>query len=199
MSATSLSTWLKTYAKPNTRRVFLAGVKHFLESAYGREFGNGELDQAAAKYIEECRAGGRDWFKDLLAYAASLHGRPPKSARAFMAGAKNWIEYSLDVELTRKQGRLLLGRLPKGSRARTEEAELTRETLRKILVHADVKGRALFLFLASSGIRIGEALKLRLEDVNLNVDPPTVTVRGEYTKSGDSYMSFLTSEAKEAL
>jgi integrase len=190
--------WLSTYAKPNTKRVFLAGVKHFLECVYGKEIGNEELEWVAAQYIEECKAG-RDWFKDLLAYAASLHGRPPKSARAFMAGAKNWIEYSLDVELTRKQSRLLLGRLPKGSRARTEEIELSRELLRKILVHADVKGRVLFLFLASSGIRIGEALKLRLEDVNLNVDPPTVTVRGEYTKAGDTYITFISSEAREAL
>jgi len=198
MRAAYIGGWLSTYAKPNTKRVFLAGVKHFLECVYGREVGNGELEQVAAQYIEECKAG-RDWFKDLLAYAASLHGRPPKSARAFMAGAKNWIEYSLDVELTRKQGRLLLGRLPKGSRARTEETELSRELLRKILVHADVKGRALFLFLASSGIRIGEALKLRLEDVNLNVDPPTVTVRGQYTKAGDTYITFISSEAREAL
>ena len=188
--------WLSTYAKKNTKRVFLAGVKHFLSSVYGEAV---NLEAAAAQYIEECKSGRRDWFKDLLKYAADLHGRPPKSARAFMTGAKSWLEYCLDVELTRKQSRLILGRLPKGQRARTEEAELTRETLRKILAHADVKGRALFLFLASSGVRVGEALKLRLEDVNLAVDPPTVTVRGEYTKSGDTYTTFISSEAREAL
>jgi integrase len=176
--------------------VFLAGVKHFLSSVYGETV---NLEAAAAQYIEECKSGRRDWFKDLLKYAADLHGRPPKSARAFMTGAKSWLEYCLDVELSRKQSRLLLGRLPKGQRARTEEAELTRETLRKILAHADVKGRALFLFLASSGVRVGTALKLRLEDVNLAVDPPTVTVRGEYTKSGDTYTTFISSEAREAL
>jgi len=188
--------WLNTYAKKNTRRVFLAGVKHFLFSVYGEAV---NLEAAAAQYIEECKSGRRDWFKDLLKYAADLHGRPPKSARAFMTGAKSWLEYCLDVELSRKQSRLLLGRMPKGQRARTEEAELTRETLRKILAHADVKGRALFLFLASSGVRVGTALKLRLEDVNLAVDPPTVTVRGEYTKSGDTYTTFISSEAREAL
>ena len=188
--------WLATYAKKNTRRVFLAGVKHFLVSVYGEAE---NLEAAAAQYIGECKSGLRDWFKDLLKYAADLHGRPPKSARAFMTGAKSWLEYCLDVELTRKQSRLIQGRLPKGSKARTEEAELSRETLRKILAHADVKARALFLFLASSGIRIGEALRLRLEDVNLNMDPPMVTVRGEYTKSGDTYLSFISSEAREAL
>jgi len=191
-----IAEWLQTYAKPNTRRVFQAGVKHFLYNVYGEV---NSLEEAAAQYINECKNGQRDWFKDLLKYAADLHGRPPKSARAFMTGAKSWLEYCLDVELTRKQSRLLLGRLPKGSKARTEEAELSRETFRKVLAHTDAKGRALFLFLASSGVRVGEALRLRLEDINLNVDPPTVTVRGEYTKSGDTYTTFITSEAKEAL
>ncbi|MGF3573702.1 MAG: tyrosine-type recombinase/integrase [Candidatus Bathyarchaeia archaeon] len=193
-----IGTWLATYAKTNTKRVFQAGVRHFLESVYVCSIGNGELEDYAAKYIEECKAG-RDWFKDLLKFAADLHGRPPKSAGAFMTGVKSWLEYTLDVEVSRKQARLLRGRLPKGSKARTEESELTREVLRRILTHTDVKGKALFLFLASTGVRIGEALKLRLGDVDLNVDPPTVTVRGEYTKAGDKYQSFLSSEAKEAL
>ena len=193
-----IAEWLSTYAKPNTRRVFHAGVKHFLECIYDVMVDNGSLEQFAARYVAECR-GGRDWFKDLLKYAAALNTRPPKSARAFMTGAKSFLEYTLNVELTRKQGRLLLGRLPKGSKARTEEAELTRETLCRILAHADVKGRALFLLLASSGIRVGEALKLRLEDVDLTVDPATVYVRGEYTKAGDAYTSFISSEAREAL
>ena len=80
-----------------------------------------------------------------------------------------------------------------------EEAPLTREVLRRILTHADAKGRALFLMLASSGIRVGEALQLRLDDVDLTSDLPTITVRGEYTKSGDKYVTFMSREAKEAL
>jgi integrase len=196
LQALHIKGWLETYAKPSTRRVFLAGVTHFLESVYGEAK---DLEQCAAQYVAECRAGQRDWFKDLLKYAAYLNGRPPKSARAYMAGARSFLEYSLDVEITRKQARLLQGRLPKGSRARTSEMELTREVLRKIIAHADVKGRALFLFLLSSGVRIGEALQLKLEDVDLSVDPPLVTVRGEYTKAGDAYTTFISSEAREAL
>jgi len=195
MQTQYIRSWLDTYAKQNTKRVFQAGVKHFLESVYGEA---GDLERLAEKYVQECQAG-RDWFKDVIKFCSSLHGRPPKSARAFMTGAKSWLEYTLNVELTRKQQRLLLGRLPKGTKARTEEAELTRDVLRKILAHADVKGKALFLFLASSGIRVGELLKLKLNDVDMTTDPPAVYVRGEYTKSGDKYVTFLTSEAREAL
>ena len=193
-----VKSWLDTYANKNTRKVFSVAVKHFLSSVYGKPVDNGSMEQLAAQYIAECKAG-RDWFKDLLKFAADLHDRPPKSASAFMSGVRSWLEFTLDVELSRKQMRLLRGRLPKGSKARTEEAELTREVLRRILTHTDVKGRALFLFLAASGVRVGEALQLKLDDLNLDADPPEVYVRGEYTKSGDRYQTFLTSEAKEAL
>lgn len=157
-----------------------------------------DLEALAGKYIESCKRG-RDWFKDLLAYAVSLHGKPPYSARTYVSAARSWLEYTLNKELTRKQARLLLGRLPRGTRARTQEDEMTRETLRAVLAHADAKGRALFLLLASSGLRVGSALQLKLEDVDLTADPPVITVRGEYTKSGDMYVTFISSEAREAL
>jgi hypothetical protein len=86
--------------------VFLAGVTHFLESVYGEAK---DLERCAAQYVAECRAGQRDWFKDLLKYAAYLNGRPPKSARAYMTGARGFLEYSLDVEITRRQARRIGG------------------------------------------------------------------------------------------
>ncbi|MEM2178261.1 MAG: site-specific integrase [Candidatus Methanomethylicaceae archaeon] len=79
------------------------------------------------------------------------------------------------------------------------KGDLTKEVLKKILEHLELKGRTLVLFLASSGIRIGEALKLKLNDIDLDQDPPIVYVRGEYTKSGDSYYTFISKEAKESL
>jgi hypothetical protein len=32
---------------------------------------------------------------------------------------------------------------------------------------------------------------MHLQGVNLNADAPTETVRGEYTKAGDGYVTFL--------
>ncbi|MEM3551728.1 MAG: hypothetical protein QXV01_11640 [Candidatus Bathyarchaeia archaeon] len=40
----------------------------------------------------------------------------------------------------------------------------------------DAKGRSLFLVLASSGMRIGEALKLKVEDFDLNPEPAKKTL-----------------------
>jgi len=63
----------------------------------------------------------------------------------------------------------------------------------------DVKGKSLFLVLASSGMRIGEALRLKVEDVDLNSDPPRINIRGKYTKTGNSRIAFISFEAKESL
>ncbi len=188
--------WLETYRNNNTRHICMASVKQFLKTVYGSLID--DLESVAEKYVEECRSG-RDWFRDLLSFAASLYDRPPASAMVYMSTVKNWIEYVLDVELTKRQTKLLRSRLPKGSRARTNEAELTSELLGRILTHCDVKGRALFLFLATSGIRIGEALQLRITDLDLTHEPVKVTIRGEYTKSGDGYNTFISEEAKKAL
>jgi len=53
--------------------------------------------------------------------------------------------------------------------------------------------------LASSGMRIGEALQLELDDLNLNSYPAKIYIRGEYTKSGNPRIAFIFSEAKEAV
>jgi integrase len=71
--------------------------------------------------------------------------------------------------------------------------------LRKILLNMDLKGKALFLTLASSGMRIGEALQLELDDIDLTKNPPYIYIRGLNSKTGEKRISFISSEAKEAL
>jgi len=68
-----------------------------------------------------------------------------------------------------------------------------------IIQHMDLKGKALFLTLASSGMRIGESLSLTLNDIDLEHDPVSIQIRGENTKTGEQRFTFISSEAKEAL
>lgn len=60
----------------------------------------------------------------------------------------------------------------------------TKEMLKQILVHSNIKGRAMVLFLVSSGARIGETLQLKKQDLDLDADPPRAHIRAEYTKGG---------------
>nr|NIM44154.1 tyrosine-type recombinase/integrase [Nitrososphaeria archaeon]NIN53610.1 tyrosine-type recombinase/integrase [Nitrososphaeria archaeon]NIQ34131.1 tyrosine-type recombinase/integrase [Nitrososphaeria archaeon] len=72
----------------------------------------------------------------------------------------------------------------------------------------DVKGKALFLILLSSGMRIGECLKLKLDDVDLDreysvenevITVPTIEIQGEYTKTGNPRVTFISNETKEII
>jgi len=71
--------------------------------------------------------------------------------------------------------------------------------LRRILLHTSIQGKALFLTLSSSGMRIGEALKLKLEDFDFEKQPCQVNIRGEYTKTGNPRITFISSEAVMAI
>lgn len=199
----AIENYLDTYVKRRTRDLIRSSIKSFLISVYGGGFdrSGGEWESLADRYVGECRAQKRRYFDDLLSFITFLaeEKRPPASIYAYVNSVKNWITYTLDVDLTSRERKILRSRLPKGKRARTVEDDLTREKLQKILTHCDAKGRALFLFLVSSGIRIGEALQLRMGDIDLDHDPPKVTVRGEYTKAGDAYITFISKEARTAL
>jgi len=186
--------WLESLRSKSTRGVYLSGLRHFV-----RVVGEGDdLNVFIEQYIAKVKAGHNP-FEDLLTYAAALADKPPKTASPYMGGVISFLEYTVDFELSRKQRKLLRNRMPKGKRARTIEDDLTRDRLRKILTHCDTKGKTLFLFLVSSGIRVGESLQLEFDDIDLKSEPAKVNVRGEYTKTGDPYYSLISKEAKESL
>lgn len=81
----------------------------------------------------------------------------------------------------------------------TEDRPPTHKELRSIIQHLPIHGKALYLILASSGIRIGESLHLKPDDVDLTYSPVKVTIRAEYTKTKTKRITFMSNEAKEAL
>jgi len=66
-------------------------------------------------------------------------------------------------------------------------------------MHLPIRGQALTLLLESSGMRIGEALQLQPEDLDLETSPVQINLRGSYTKTGDPRITFMSDEAKETL
>lgn len=181
----------------STKLVYRSGVRAFARVVNG----DPDLDKSLEAYVTQVKKEERNPFGDLLTFAISLTEKdtPPKTANVYLTAVQSFFEHALDFELTKKQRKQLRNRMPRGKRARTVEEDLTRDRLRQILTHCDTKGKALFLFLESSGIRVGEALQLDFNDLNLESMPVKVNVRGEYTKSGDKYYSFISKEAKEAL
>lgn len=189
--------WLEELRSKSTKNVYRCGIRAFAKVVNG----DTDFDRSLEAYTTQVKEEERNPFEDLLKFAISLTEKntPPKTANVYKSAVVSFLEYAIDFELTRKQEKQLRNKMPRGKRARTIEEDLTLPRLRKILSHCDTKGKALFLFLESSGIRIGEALQLEFSDLDLESTPAKVSVRGEYTKNGDQYYSFISKEAEEAL
>ena len=133
----------------------------------------------------------------MAGFVGSLQARPPLSARQVFTFTKEFFNH-YEIELPTKDIKFIRNKLPKGS-TRTIEKDMDIDTIRTIIQHLDVKGKALVLLLASSGMRINEALAVTLDDVALGAKPACVTIRGETSKTGDNRITFISSEAAQAV
>jgi integrase len=111
--------------------------------------------------------------------------RPPLTWNTYAQSVRLFLrDHNHDIPSREWKRLRKRGFLPKRSRAITRDVAPSRDQLRTILNHLDVRGRALVLFLASSGARINEALQLKISNLKLKEDPPSAFLEGESTKGG---------------
>jgi len=151
-----------------------------------------KADEAFAGIV----SGRIDAYDVLRRFVRSLQeeGLAPKSVRFYLSLLLRMLRMAgADVksELIRYRVPLPVNRIVKIDRAPTVDE------LRRILAVVGARNRALFLMLASTGMRIGECLQLRLGDLHLDDDPPYVDVRT--AKSGIVRRVYLTKECVETL
>jgi integrase len=79
--------------------------------------------------------------------------------------------------------------------AKTVDRAPTLDELRRLLLHTNSRGKAMISMLASSGMRIGELLSLRVKDVDLSRHPVTVFLKAEVTKDRQARYCFLSDES----
>ena len=185
---------------------YLKGFFFFLKNGTVRQppSSNGpdliaDLDAQAVPYLAEIRSGERsaaDDIEDFIA-AAKRERYSPNSVNGLKSAAVGFFE-SNRIELSRLDEKRIRKIAPR-NRAISEETIIKMDHLRAILPLMKVRDRALTLVLLSSGGRIGEVLKLRLKDVDLDVTPARVTFRSETTKTRERRISFITPEAVEAV
>ncbi len=198
---TSIREFIEELRTKSTKTTYRAGVYAFLDWKYGRQRAERkaspeEMDRyedLAAQYL----ASGDDVPGDLRKYAASMQEIPPKTAAIRLTGIKEYLLVN-GIELSERETRLIRSRMPRGG-TQTTERDLTPQVLQTILTHADVKGRALILTLMSSGIRIGEAVQLKVSDIDLERDPAVVHIRAEITKTRRARTTFISHEAVAAV
>ncbi|MCH8915098.1 MAG: tyrosine-type recombinase/integrase [Thaumarchaeota archaeon] len=78
------------------------------------------------------------------------------------------------------------------------EKGLSKDIINRIVRLANAKLAATVLIACSSGMRIGEIVQLRFSDINFT-EPVTITIRAETTKTRETRITHISSEAASAL
>ena len=184
-----LGKFFETFSSAGTVHTYSWCLTGFFGSVYGK----GDLESQAERYFQEAR--NRE--EDVRAFFAKVKDKPPKSVSLYLTAVRSLFTEE-NVELPSTFWKRLRGR-KKGTRALTLDKVPSNAELKMILAYMPINGRALYLVLASSGMRIGEALSLNLGDIDLTADPVKIRLNGETTKTGNSRITFTSNEAKEAL
>ena len=212
----NVSQFLRQYESQSTRKNYLSGFRQFFELIYPEltqefEQKQKELEEEAGKtiryipseivlefidtYSSRYLAEDRDHREDVMDFKDSLKNYAPKTVGARL----NSIRVFLDENGINFPKRFFKNLNGKVTEAISEERVPSNEELRRIIEYLPVQGKALSLVLSSSGMRIGEVLKIKLSDVELNRELAKIKIRAEYTKTGKKRITFISPEAKLAV
>lgn len=181
--------FLSTYGSEVTKRNYRVMLKVYFHTFYE----DGELDDLCEKYFKDKRV----YEDDVEEYFSTILPRSPKTVEVCLSMARTFLADN-DIEFSASFWKKLRKR-KKGHRALTQDKIPTAEELRRIITQLPLDGKALFLVAASSGIRIGETLKLLDSDIDLTKEPAIVRIRAAYTKSGNQRITFISGEAREVV
>ncbi|MEE8187542.1 MAG: tyrosine-type recombinase/integrase, partial [Nitrososphaerales archaeon] len=166
-----------------SQRYYSFGVKRFRE------------------YCDEkhIKPSSKNVYSVLDGFVSSLHAEKlkPKTIADYISAVRKFLGYvGLDIEDSKFRAKVIMPRVTK-----IEDEPLTIDNVRILLTKGrpNIKVRALILLLLSSGMRIGEALSIRVGDLNLEGNPATVKIKAEYAKTRVSRLAYVSDEAKEAL
>ena len=186
----NVSQFLQQYESESTKKNYKTGLKTFFGVIYPKLKGE-DLDLLSERYFTE----GRDYRSDVLIFKESLKSKAPTT----IGNRLNSIRVFLDENGINFPKRFFKNLNGKVTEAISEEKIPSNEELKRVIEYLPVQGKALALVLSSSGMRIGEVLKIKLSGVELNRDPVRIKIRAEYTKTGKRRITFISPEAKEAV
>jgi len=162
-----LERFFSTYESEVTKRNYKLMLTKYFKLFYGE----GTLEEQVEKYFAE----KRDYEEDVRNYFSTLLTRPPKSVEVAMSMARTFLSDN-EIEFPSRFWKELR-RKKKGHGPITQDKIPTQEELRHIIMQLPLNGRAFFLTLASSGMRIGEALQLTQDDVDFQTNPVIIRIR----------------------
>ena len=190
--------FIAVFNSKNTKRNYANALFDYFSSVYDdpkledAEAKRQWTKQKAVQYLSE----KREFEEDINNFVTSCTKFAPKSARLKLTAAKMFLLEN-KIELSQLFWKRVSKHI-KGSRALTIDRVPENIELRKLVSHMQIHGKTLVLMLSSSGMRIGEALGLKLENVTVEGDLLRIQIPGALTKTGNSRVTFASRETKEA-
>jgi integrase len=168
----------------NTKRVYLLAVRRFLEA-------NGfESEEAAVKALRR-----KDADACLLRFVSALRegGLAPKSILLYLSGLRSWLDLHEIKYSPAKLRRFLPKKQPVKDQRPLRKPEV------KLIINAMRPSKRLALWtMWACGLRIEEAIDLRVGDVDLSSTPPRLYVRKSKTLAGRRVV-FIPGDLAQAL
>jgi integrase len=152
------------------------------------------IDQNPETYFNN----GRNYEGDIIKFWEYLNDKPPMTKKLFINTVKRFLIRNnkelrnLDIWDTLKS------RL-KGAEGISEDFIPDNEELKRILLHTDIRTKAVSFIAITSGMRIGEILKLLPSDIHLDENPCRINIRAKVAKNNKRRTTFITDEAKAVL
>jgi len=149
------------------------------------------------QFVKEITNENLNVYEILREYVVYIDkkGYKPRSIRAYLSGAKGYLRY-IGVRINSDDFRQIV-KIPKAMT--NHEKALTKEILIRLLRVCHQKLQTSILVIVSSGLRIGELVQLRLDDIDFTSSPTKIRIRAETTKTRQGRETFITVEATKAL
>ena len=129
-------------------------------------------------------------------YKSHLKNHQPSTIKGILNYLRAYCEEFGQMEFSERRFK----RMVKLPRVIHEEPDpFTKDQIRMFVEIANPKRRALYMTLKDSGLRIGEAHKLKKKDIDMETNPVTITVQANYSKTKRDRTTFVTRETKPYL
>ncbi len=190
------NTSMQTKQVMNPLDVFLARYSYNTKATYkGALKGYFELLQTDPKtYFTD----NRNYDADILFYAQSIKDKfAPKTYHVYISCLRKFLSRNrVSLDPNTKED---LNFLQKIKEPLTRDRIPTKEELRNILSYTNLRDKAIYLTLLSSGIRVGELTQITIHDIFMGEKPVRIELEAEYCKNKQSRTVFISNETKRYL
>lgn len=154
--------------------------------------------KSPTQIISNLRQGETDVYQLLDSYVGYLLDEmklAPATTHVYLSGVKRILRFA-DIEVSNEKLRLKVVLPPMYTQ--TTDRIPTLEEFQRMMNVAGLRGKTMMTMLASSGMRIGELLSLKVYDVVFG-EPARITIKASNTKTKRGRVVFISDEASKLL